>query len=40
MFGLIKGINVGILVDCSDANLGFGRLGPFQENLLVHCLCN
>lgn len=34
MFGLIKGDRVGILIDSSDANTGFGRLRELQKALL------
>lgn len=33
-FGLVKGDRVGILIDSSDANTGFGRLQVFQKALL------
>ena len=35
MFGLIKRSRVGVLIDVSDANCGFGRLTHFQEALMV-----
>ena len=35
VFGLWKGSNVAVVLDCSDANLGFGRQGSFSEILLV-----
>ena len=34
-FGLVKGQNVALLVDASDANCGYGRLKLFQESLQV-----
>ena len=34
MFGLLQGTRVGLGVDCSDANLGFGRLQAFQMALM------
>ncbi|XP_043945574.1 von Willebrand factor A domain-containing protein 3A isoform X2 [Protopterus annectens] len=34
MFGLLKGTRVGIVVDTSDGNCGFGRLQDFQRRLL------
>lgn len=34
LFGVVKGKRVAIVVDASDANLGFGRLQSFQESLL------
>ncbi|CAK8673496.1 unnamed protein product [Clavelina lepadiformis] len=34
LFGLVKGDRVGILIDSSDANTGFGRLEEFQQSLL------
>nr|XP_039264117.1 von Willebrand factor A domain-containing protein 3A-like [Styela clava] len=33
-YGLIKGDRVGVLIDSSDANTGFGRLKEFQKSLL------
>lgn len=33
-FGMIRGDRVGILIDASDANMGFGRLKQFQNSLL------
>jgi len=35
LFGLVKGERVGVLIDSSDANTGFGRLQDFQQSLLV-----
>ena len=35
VFGLWKGSNVAVVLDCSDANLGFGRQGSFSDILLV-----
>ncbi len=35
MFGLVKGSRIGVAVDTSDANCGFGRLTSFQEALGV-----
>jgi len=35
IFGLIKGQRIAMLVDCSDANFGFGRVSGFQDSLLV-----
>lgn len=37
LFGLVKGDRVGVLMDSSDANTGFGRLQDFQQALLVSC---
>uniref|UniRef100_H2YZH3 VWFA domain-containing protein n=1 Tax=Ciona savignyi TaxID=51511 RepID=H2YZH3_CIOSA len=34
LFGLVKGDRVGVLIDSSDANTGFGRLQDFQQSLL------
>nr|XP_018668721.1 von Willebrand factor A domain-containing protein 3A [Ciona intestinalis] len=34
LFGLVKGERVGVLIDSSDANTGFGRLQDFQQSLL------
>ncbi|KAK2189215.1 hypothetical protein NP493_113g03015 [Ridgeia piscesae] len=34
VFGLIKRSRVGVLIDVSDANCGFGRLTHFQEALM------
>ncbi|XP_048575749.1 von Willebrand factor A domain-containing protein 3A isoform X2 [Nematostella vectensis] len=33
-FGMVKGSHVGVLVDTSDANCGYGRLQLFQESLV------
>ena len=34
-FGLVKGSRVGVMIDTSDSNCGFGRLSSFQEALTV-----
>ncbi|KAI0236056.1 von Willebrand factor A domain-containing protein 3A [Lamellibrachia satsuma] len=34
VFGLIKRSRVGVLIDTSDANCGFGRLTHFQDSLM------
>ncbi|CAD5118449.1 DgyrCDS7156 [Dimorphilus gyrociliatus] len=34
MFGLLQGRRVAVLLDCSDANCGFGRLTNYQQCLL------
>ncbi|CAH8589918.1 unnamed protein product [Schistosoma turkestanicum] len=34
IFGLIRGENIGLLLDCSDANLGFGRDKQFKQHLI------
>lgn len=33
-YGMIKGDRVGVLIDSSDANTGFGRLKEFQRSIL------
>lgn len=35
IFGMVKGDRVGVLVDCSDSNFGFGRQTAFMEALMV-----
>ena len=35
IFGLIQGDKVGVLVDSSNSNMGFGRAIEFQDSLLV-----
>ena len=35
LFGLTKGSKVAVIIDASDANLGFGRQGAFSESLVV-----
>lgn len=36
IFGLIQGDRVGVLVDSSNSNMGFGRAIEFQDSLLVN----
>ena len=35
LFGLVKGSRVAVIIDASEANLGFGRQGAFSESLVV-----
>jgi hypothetical protein len=35
-FGLIQGDRVAVLIDSSDANMGFGRAIELQDSLLVN----
>ena len=34
MFGLVGGSRLGVLLDSSDVNLGYGRCSDFQVNML------
>ncbi|ELU05822.1 hypothetical protein CAPTEDRAFT_167235 [Capitella teleta] len=34
IFGMVKGERVGVLIDCSDSNFGFGRQTSFNEALM------
>jgi hypothetical protein len=35
-FGLVKGENIAVLIDSSDANMRFGRAVELQDSLLVN----
>lgn len=35
IFGMVKGDRLGMLIDCSDSNFGFGRQTAYLEALVV-----